>query len=823
MDRTSLSPELQELLRRAEAMAHHQRSEFILPEHIFFVVANLEEGMVPTILDHLKISANKIKALIEEELKFVLPTSVRRDTLDPTPKTVKVLDAAHFWAVELSDGNEDAEAGAEHVLLALISDESPIGKDVLAETGLNTRLVRKAIAEVSVLGPLARLAPGQDAGGAAGGPGGGDRLGGKSAGAQALMKFCIDLTKQAEEGKLSPVIGREEEIEAVVRTLSCMKKSNPLVIGEPGVGKTALIEGLAQRIIAGEVPQFLRNKRVFSLDVGSLIAGASYRGEFEERLKNVIEGVTQSAGKILLFIDEIHVLMGAGGQKGGADAANLLKPALARGEMQVIGATTRDEYAKYIEKDAAFERRFAVVVCEEPTPEQTREILGRVIARYEKHHNVAYTPQALDETVRLAVRYLRQRRLPDSAFDIVDNAAADTRVAVVSAIERLRKAAVDDGAGAVLAALRDRFAGESAFAALLEGLDPQPTSADYEKLAASLEGWIPVVNDDAASRYVSRASGVPVSRVSEDESAKLLRMEELLGQYVIGQQEAVALLAKAVRRSRTGFGDPKRPIGSFLFFGPTGVGKTYLAKMLARFLFDDEKNVVRIDMSELKSQHDVARLVGAAPGLVGYEEGGRLTEPVRKKPYSVVLFDEIEKAHSGIYDLLLQVLDEGRLEDGQNRLANFTNTVIILTSNVGAQEVLQAYREGRRLDQEEKRKLALRVFSPEQMNRIDELVPFYPYAKEEIFDIIDLELKQFAGRMKEKGLALELTPAGKHLLCDLGHSEEFGIRPLRSEIKRLVVDQIADIVIRENPGPGSTFIVDAAGDEMKVRVGTGST
>ncbi len=315
---------------------------------------------------------------------------------------------------------------------------------------------------------------------------------------------------------------------------------------------------------------------------------------------------------------------------------------------------------------------------------------------------------------------------------------------------------------------------------------------------------------------------MPVSRVSEDESAKLLRMEELLGRYVIGQGEAVGLLAKAVRRSRTGFGDPKRPIGSFLFFGPTGVGKTYLAKMLARFLFDDEKNVVRIDMSELKSQHDVARLVGAAPGLVGYEEGGRLTEPVRKKPYSVVLFDEIEKAHSGIYDLLLQVLDEGRLEDGQNRLANFTNTVIILTSNVGAQEVLRAHREGRRLDQEEKRKLALQIFSPEQMNRIDELVPFYPYTKEEIFGIIDLELAQFAGRMQEKGLDLSITPAGKDLLCEAGHSEEFGIRPLRSEIKRLVVDQIADIVIRENPGPGSTFIVDADGGEMKVRVETGS-
>ena len=347
--------------------------------------------------------------------------------------------------------------------------------------------------------------------------------------------------------------------------------------------------------------------------------------------------------------------------------------------------------------------------------------------------------------------------------------------------------------------------------------DP-PEAKDCETLAAKLEDWVPVVSDDAAASYVSRAAGVPVSRVSEDESAKLLKMEELLGEFVIGQEEAVNLLAKAVRRSRTGFGDPKRPIGSFLFFGPTGVGKTYLAKMLARFLFDDEKNVVRIDMSELKSQHDVARLVGAAPGLVGYEEGGRLTEPVRKKPYSVVLFDEIEKAHPAIYDLLLQVLDEGRLEDGQNRLANFTNTVIILTSNVGAQEVLASYRKGERLDQEEKRKLAMKVFTPEQMNRIDELVPFYPYSKEELFGIIDLELRQFAKRMEEKDLKLEMTPAGKDLLCELGHSEEFGIRPLRSEIKRLVVDQIADIVIRENPGPGSTFVVDATDGEMRVSV-----
>lgn len=816
MDRTSFSPELQELLRRAEAMAHHQRSEFILPEHVFFVVANLEDGMVPAILDHLKISANKIKALLEEELKFVLPTSVPRETLDPTPKAGKVFEAAQFWASEIADGDEDAEAGAEHLFLALVSDESPIGKDVLGEIGLNSRLVRKAIVEVSALGPLARLAPGGGDGAAAVMPGA--TGGGKSAGAQALLKFCIDLTKQAEDDKLSPVIGREAEIEAIVRTLSCMKKSNPLVIGEPGVGKTALIEGLAQRIISGDVPLFLRDKRVFSLDVGALIAGASYRGEFEERLKNVIEGVTQTEGKILLFIDELHMLMGAGGQKGGADAANLLKPALARGDMQVIGATTRDEYAKHIEKDAAFERRFAVIVCEEPTAAQTREILEKVIPRYEKHHGVKYTPESLNETVRLAVRYLRQRRLPDSAFDVVDNAAADTRVAIVSAIEKLRKGGGDIGAGTIIENLTERFGQIEQFAALVSGVPNPPAAEDCNALATKLEDWVPVVSDDAAASYVSRAAGVPVSRVSEDESAKLLKMEELLGEFVIGQKEAVSLLAKAVRRSRTGFGDPKRPIGSFLFFGPTGVGKTYLAKMLARFLFDDEKNVVRIDMSELKSQHDVARLVGAAPGLVGYEEGGRLTEPVRKKPYSVVLFDEIEKAHPGIYDLLLQVLDEGRLEDGQNRLADFTNTVIILTSNVGAQEVLASYRAGKTLDQEEKRKLALKVFSPEQMNRIDELVPFYPYSKEEIFDIIDLELRQFAKRMEEKDLKLEMTPAGKDLLCELGHSEEFGIRPLRSEIKRLVVDQIADIVIRENPGPGSTFVVDATEGEMKVSV-----
>ncbi len=815
MDRSTLSLEMQEILRRAEAMARHQRSEFILPEHLFFTVANLEQGMVPAMLEHLKVSPNKIKALIEEELKFVLPTSVRHDTLDPTPKAVKVLDAAHFWAVELASGNEEAQAGAEHLFLALISDESPIGKDILGEIGLTARLVRKAIAEIRALGGFERLTPGAAGTGTEAAPS--EALGSpQAAGAQALLKFCIDVTRQAEEGRLAPVIGRENEIEAIIRTLSCMKKSNPLVIGEPGVGKTALIEGLAQRIASGDVPLFLRGKRILSLDVGSLIAGASYRGEFEERLKNVIAGVTQSAGKIILFVDELHVLMGAGGQRGGADAANLLKPALARGEMQVIGATTRDEYAKYIEKDAAFERRFAVVIVDEPTPAQTREILQRVAERYEKHHGVKYTEKALAETVRLAVRYLRQRRLPDSAFDIIDNAAADTRVFVVSAIEQLRKGG--DTLPAVIETVRGRVGSDEVLAPVLASLPTPLDAAGALRLADALEQWTPVVTEDAASGYVSRRTGVPVSRVAEGEAEKLLRMEDLLGEYVIGQREALRLLSKAVRRSRAGFSDPKRPIGSFFFFGPTGVGKTYIAKMLARFLFDDEKNVVRVDMSELKSQHDVARLIGAAPGLVGYEEGGRLTEPVRKKPYSVVLFDEIEKAHPGIYDLLLQVLDEGRLEDGQNRIADFTNTVIILTSNSGAKEILAAHREGRRLSPEEERQIALRVFSPEQMNRIDELVPFYPYAKDEVFAIIDLELKQFAKRMAEKDLKLQMEPSGKQLLYELGHSEEFGIRPLRSEIKRLVIDQVADIVIRENPGPGSVFVVDAVGEQMRVVV-----
>ncbi|MCK4413943.1 MAG: ATP-dependent Clp protease ATP-binding subunit [Candidatus Eisenbacteria sp.] len=811
MDRTNLSGELQEILRRAEAMARQQRSEFVLPEHLFFTLVNLDQGILPTVLAHLKVSPNKIKALLEEDLKYALPTSVRAETLAPTPKAVKVLEAAQYWAQELASNDEETEAGAEHLLLAFVDDESPISKSILGETGLNSRLVRKAINEVRALGPAARLVPG-----AAGTPEEGRPTTGgiTSAPAEALLKFCLDLTQQAADGKLSPVIGRETEIEAVIRTLSCMKKSNPLIIGEPGVGKTALVEGLAQRIVAATVPQFLREKRLLSLDVGSLIAGASYRGEFEERLKNVITGVTEADGGIILFIDEMHMLMGAGAQKGGADAANLLKPALARGEMQVIGATTRDEYAKHIEKDAAFERRFAVITVEEPSQEETEEILARVIGRYEKHHGVTYEPKALKEAVRLAVRYLRQRRLPDSAFDVVDNAAADTRVFMMAAIEQLR----DNGERVpeVLTELRSRFGFDTTLTGLLEGVPEKPAAEAVAALAGQLESWTPIVTEDTAANYVSRATGVPVSRVAEGEAQKLIRMEELLGEYVIGQQEAVTLLAKAVRRSRAGFGDPQRPIGSFLFFGPTGVGKTYIAKMLARFLFDDEKNVVRVDMSELKSQHDVARLVGAAPGLVGYEEGGRLTEPVRKKPYSVVLFDEIEKAHPGIYDLLLQVLDEGRLEDGQNRLANFTNTVIILTSNAGAQEILAAHREGRRLTQEEKRQIALRVFTPEQMNRIDELVAFYPYEKEEIFSIIDLESKQFAKRMAEKELALEMHPAAKELLYELGHSDEFGIRPLRSEIKRLVIDQIADIVIRQNPGPGTTFVVDADGDEMKV-------
>lgn len=817
MDRSRLSPDLQEILRRSEAMARHQRSEFVLPEHIFFTVANLEEGAVPPIFDHLGVSPNKIKALMEEELKFVLPTGVARDLLDPTPKAGKLLEAATYWALELSDSDldaDEAQAGAEHLLLACVGDESPIGKDILGDIGLNTKLVRKAITEIRAFGAVKPLAGGQvrGPGDQAASPSGGL----SSSCTQALMNFCIDLTQQAADGKLAPVIGRIDEINAVVRVLSCMRKSNPLIIGEPGVGKTALVEGLAQRIVAGEVPSFLHGKTVLGLDVGALIAGASYRGEFEERLKNVIDGAIQAEGKILLFIDELHVLMGAGGQKGGADAANLLKPALARGEIQVIGATTRDEYAKHIEKDAAFERRFSVIVVQEPSSEETREILAKVIGRFEEHHGLKYAPKALDESVRLAVRYLRQRRLPDSAFDVIDNAGADTRIFVVSALEQLKEGG--PAVSAVIENLQERFATEPPIGEQLAALPDNPGQDDLAELIANLESWTPVVTEDAPAAYVSRHTGVPVSRVAQGEAEKLIQMEELLGKYVIGQEEALHLLSKAVRRSRAGFKDPKRPIGSFLFFGPTGVGKTYIAKMLARFLFDDENSIVRVDMSELKTPHDVARLVGAAPGLVGYEEGGRLTEPVRKQPYSVVLFDEIEKAHPSIYDLLLQVLDEGRLEDGQNRLADFSNTVIILTSNIGAQEILAAHRQGQKLTPEQKQQLALRVFTPEQMNRIDELVPFYPYSKEEIFRIIDLEMQQFAKRMEEREFSLKMQPGAKDLLYTLGHSDEFGIRPLRSEIKRLVIDQVADIVIRSQPEAGATFLVDIDGDEMVVTV-----
>lgn len=815
MDRSSLSSDLQEILRRSEAMARHHRCEFVLPEHIFFVVANLDEGLVPAILGHLKVSPNRIKALLEEDLKFILPTSSPRENLAPTPKAVELLEAAVYWSQELSDDDdEDVAAGPEHILLACVNDESPIGKSLLAEVGLNSKLVRKAMTEVQALGDIQGLTSTDSDGSSIGGLKDQAKL--KSEASQALQKFCTDLTQLAVDDKLAPVIGRESEIDEIIRTLSCMKKSNPLVIGEPGVGKTALIEGLAQRIVSEEIPAFLRGKIVLSLDVGSLIAGASYRGEFEERLKNVIDGVIQAQGKILLFIDEMHVLMGAGGQKGGADAANLLKPALARGEVQVIGATTREEYSKHIEKDGAFERRFAVVQVDEPSPEDTLKILQRAVFRYEEHHGVKYSEDALEESVRLAVRYLRQRRLPDSAFDVVDNAAADTRVSLVSVIEQLRDETAD--VSLVLDNLRKRYSAAEMVVGWLDELPKVPEQAELADLAEKLENWTPEITADAAAAFVSRRTGVPVSRVAEGEAKKLMQMEQLIGEQVIGQEEALTLLAKAIRRSRAGFSDPKRPIGSFLFFGPTGVGKTYIAKMLARFLFDDESSIIRIDMSELKSEHDVARLVGAAPGFVGYEEGGRLTEPVRKKPYSVVLFDEIEKAHHGVYDLLLQVLDEGRLQDGQNRVADFCNTVIILTSNEGAMDILEAQKEGRRLSTQEKQEIALRVFTPEQMNRIDELVPFYPYSQEEMLGIIDLEIKQFGKRLGDRNMTLEITPAGKQLLCDLGFSERFGIRPLRAEIKRLVIDQIADLVIRQGPAEGSSFIIDAVEGEMKVVV-----
>ncbi len=804
----------QRVLFLAQEEAIRLGHPYVGTEHILLGLIREGQGVAAKALANLEIEAEKVRQMVEQLVGRGQGGGGKELTL--TPRGKKVLELSVDEARRMGHNY----VGTEHLLLGLIREGEGVAAQVLNGLGADLNRVRRTVLEM--LGGA--ILPGEQ------GQGQGQactacRPGTKT---KTLDQYSRDLSDLARQDKLDPVVGREKEIERVIQILSRRTKNNPVLIGEPGVGKTAIAEGLAQRIVAGNVPEVLINKRVVTLDMASMVAGTKYRGEFEERLKKAMDEIIAS-GNIIIFIDELHTIIGAGAAEGAIDAANILKPALARGELQCIGATTLDEYRKHIEKDPALERRFQPIMVEEPTVGETIEILRGLRDKYEAHHRVRITDQALEAAARLSDRYITDRFLPDKAIDLVDEASSRVRLKAYTAppdikqiekqLEDVRKekeAAINNQEFEKAAQLRDREQG------LRRELES--TRENWKQQQGNRE--LTVTEEDIA-QIVSTWTGVPVKKLAEEETERLLRLEEVIHRRVVGQNEAVKAVSRAVRRARAGLKDPKRPIGSFIFLGPTGVGKTELARALAEALFGDEDAMVRLDMSEYMEKFAVSRLMGAPPGYVGYEEGGQLTEAVRRKPYSVVLLDEIEKAHPDVFNVLLQVLEDGRLTDSKGRTVDFRNTVIIMTSNVGVSAIRREATVGFRAgdDREagyEKMKSRVteelkRTFRPEFLNRIDEIIVFHALDPDHIKEIVGLMLKEVAARIKDHNIDLEVTDEVKELLAAEGFDENYGARPLRRAIQKKVEDRISEELLKGTVRQGDRVVMYREGDLVQVR------
>ena len=850
-----------ETINTAQAMAQENGNQYLTSEHLLYALVDQDGGLIGSLLGKMGVDCDAVLAELDTEIRKLPRISGGSGEVYASPELNKILRFAEKVAEKMGD----SYVSVEHLMLGVFNDGSAAVRRILSDHGVTRDAFNRELAKVKS-GPVNSDDP--------------------ESTYDALNKYGTDLVQRARDNELDPVIGRDSEIRNVIRILSRKTKNNPVLIGEPGVGKTAIAEGLAQRIVRGDVPDGLRDKTIFSLDMGALIAGAKYRGEFEERLKAVLEEIKRSEGRIILFIDELHTIVGAGKTEGSMDAGNLLKPMLARGELHCIGATTLDEYRKYIEKDAALERRFQPVMVAEPTVEDTISILRGLKERYEIFHGVRIHDNALVAAATLSDRYITDRFLPDKAIDLVDEACAMIRTEIDSMpselddirrrimqqeIEEMALKKEDDQLSRdrlaklteELAENKDRFnAMKARWEAEREGVDAvkrikgeiEQLSADIENAQMNLEyeraaklkySDLPelqkklaeaeaaaekrgaddslvhdTVTEEEIANIVAKWTGIPVAKLMEGEREKLLHLEDVIHKRVVGQDEAVRLVTEAIQRSRAGISDPNRPIGSFLFLGPTGVGKTELAKSLAECLFDDERNMVRIDMTEYMEKYSVSRLIGAPPGYVGYDEGGQLTEAVRRAPYSVVLFDEVEKAHPDVFNILLQILDDGRITDSQGRTVDFKNTIIILTSNLGSQYLLEGIQPDGSISAgaQEAVKAELRQsFRPEFLNRLDEIIMFRPLTRENLTGIIDIMVDGLRKRLADKSVGLELTDAAKQLIIDRGYDPLYGARPLRRYLQSSAETLIAREILRGDISAGSTITLDAENGELVCR------